>query len=77
MIESEDEICELQKTFSENIIQIKTYFDQYIYFRPSQVLSISVNKVIENSKPIKSIKTIKIEPQKLIEPQDDFITDIE
>ena len=41
-VESEDDILQLQKTFADNIVQLKSSNGEFIFYRPSQVASIKV-----------------------------------
>ncbi len=90
IIENENELSLFEKIFSDSIVRIKTHFNEYIYFRPSQVLSISVNQIKE-IKEIKENKEIIKEDKEVIQipiendednqliliENDDIITDIE
>lgn len=91
MIENENELSLFEKIFSDSIVRIKTHFNQYIYFRPSQVLSISIKPLekINNPKKIREIKKIENiekvieipneinEENQLLSIEDDIIMDAE
>jgi hypothetical protein len=88
MIENENELSLFEKIFSDSIVRIKTHFNQYVYFRPSQVLSINIKQIekTNNTKKIKEIKKIEEvieipnennEENQLLSIEDDIIMDAE